>query len=571
MELWEEWHKILEENHSIFIYGAGKIGRKIFNLLKKENQLDKLQGFVVSDMGGVEPANIEDKPIIEIEKLNKKDSTILVSVSDIYQNEILDLLHKLGYRKVICAYKYSFLDEEEIFNEQPKSIMIDLRELLIQQYDRTEFNRYDILVRLLAVEEYYGKNDFGFGLYERMQNARIYAGYARIAINRFKQLIVSVEQYGYDRDSEIIVDKNLRLIDGSHRLALAIYHNILKVRIRVVDRFEEIHYGMEWFSAFVDKRWCDILKHQFENISLNWIYPIKGVIWPTVNSYFEEITEKISEQYEVRHIEDFDFPQEIFDRFVYGIYHVDDIAQWKVKSKIEHFGRQTSYRVRLMDIYIANPDFRIKRTGTTISRQGEKLKKLIREKYQDKVDNYFHDIIFHSADNYFQSEYMQLLTKEAFPLRNLFESIYDLDWMLIKTENDYFPKNFPDSYPAYKDIDMVCRREDADELCEHIVSYLKGYENGKYKTRVIFERERGFRVRFELQGFLIFQIDVSWSNYLLQEAFISDSIRRRIDNGGYFISDRKDELIYRIGDLYQHPQKKRHLGYIRDNLDKLIN
>lgn len=52
MELWEEWHKILEENHSIFIYGAGKIGRKIFNLLKKENQLDKLQGFVVSDMGG---------------------------------------------------------------------------------------------------------------------------------------------------------------------------------------------------------------------------------------------------------------------------------------------------------------------------------------------------------------------------------------------------------------------------------------------------------------------------------------------------------------------------------------
>lgn len=125
-------------------------------------------------------------------------------------------------------------------------------------------------------------------------------------------------------------------------------------------------------------------------------------------------------------------------------------------------------------------------------------------------------------------------------------------------------------YPAYKDIDMVCRREDADELCECIVSYFKGHENGKYKTRVIFERERGFRVRFELQGFLIFQIDVSWSNYLLQEAFVSDSLRRRIDSGGYFVSDRKDELIYRIVDLYQHPQKKRHLGYIRDNLDKLI-
>lgn len=56
MELWEEWNKIVSESHSIYIYGAGKIGRKIFNLIKRDNHLDKLYGFLVSDIrGGVEP------------------------------------------------------------------------------------------------------------------------------------------------------------------------------------------------------------------------------------------------------------------------------------------------------------------------------------------------------------------------------------------------------------------------------------------------------------------------------------------------------------------------------------
>lgn len=571
MELWEEWNKIVSESHSIYIYGAGKIGRKIFNLIKRDNHLDKLYGFLVSDIrGGWNPTSIEGKPVIEIKKLNEKDSTILVSVSDIYQNEILELLQKLGYYKVICAYKYSFLDEEETLAEQAETVMIDLRELLMQQHENLVFNRYDILVRLLAVEAYYGKNDFGFNLYERMQNNRVYEGYAESAVKRFEQLIASVEKHGYDRMSEIIVDINLRLIDGSHRLALAIYHNISQVKIRVLKRIEEIHYGMEWFFKCFNESGCDILREQYKAISAGWRYPIKGIIWPAANAYFDEITEMISNSYEVDHLEDFELPQEIFDRFVHGVYHVDDIAEWKVESKIEHFGTRSIYRVRMMDIYVPFPDFRIKRTGTTISRQGERLKKLIREEYQSKVENYFHDIIFHTADNYAQSEYIEMLTREAFPMRQLFKSISDLDWMLIKTENDYFPKNFPDAYPAYKDIDVICRREEAEALCERLVSFFQKYENGRYKTKVVPEKKKGFRIRFELVGFLIFQVDVSWNNYLLQEAFLVDSLNRKTDKGGYFVCNEKDEVIYRIAEVYRHPQKKKHLYYVKDNLDKLI-
>ncbi len=271
MELREEWKKILEASYSIYIYGAGKIGKRIYNLIEKENQLAKLQGFVVSELkGGI--TNIENKPVIEINKLNKQDSTIFVSVSDMYQNEIMELLQHLEYKHVICVYKYSFLDEKEVPQDMPESIMIDLRELLIQQYNGLDFNRYDTLVRLLAIEAYYGKNDYGFELYAKMANARIYEGYADIAIRRFKELIHSFEEHGYDEQSEIIVDRNLKLVDGSHRLALAIYYNISKVRIRILNRFEDIHYGLDFFQKYFDESQCAILEQCYKKISMNWVY-----------------------------------------------------------------------------------------------------------------------------------------------------------------------------------------------------------------------------------------------------------------------------------------------------------
>lgn len=566
MELREEWNTVLNKSQDIYIYGAGKIGRKIFNLIRKSNQLVKLKGFVVSDDGRCNPTSIEDKPVILINSLNEKNSTILVSVSDIYQNEIIELLQKLGFTDIVCAYKYAFLNEGEIPQEIPESIMIDLRELLVQQYRGYEFGRYDIIVRLLAVKHYYKKNNFGFNFYRKMQDSRVYPGYSVIAEKRFKELINSVADCGYDEDSEIIVDKNLKLIDGSHRIALAIYYHIEKVRIRVLNKFEDIHYGLDWFRQYFGEAECEMLIDCERKVFKDCFHPIKGIIWSPVSNYFSEITELIDNQYGATNIIDYDFPKEIFVRFVHGVYHIDDIAEWKVKTKLEHFGDESSYHVRMLDINMSYPDFRIKRTGTTISREGEKLKKQIRDNYKNKVDNYFHDIIFHTADNYFQSEYMDLLVKKIFSLRQLFESIKDLEWMLIKTENNYFPKDFPDTYPAYKDIDMICKRDESKEILERIVSFYKKYAEHGYDVKVVLKEGKGFQVRLELCEFLIFQVDISYSIDCFKEKFLNISLSRRIQKDDYWIADIRDEILYRIVEAYKYPNKKRHLEYVKENI-----
>ena len=566
MELKEEWEKIISQSEHIYIYGAGKIGKKIYNLLKKKNQLEKLEAFVVSDNKG-QPTSIEEKPVIQIEELDNKKSTIFVSVSDIYQNEIIELLEKLGFENIICAYKFSFLDESDIPKKIPDSIIINIRELLVQQYSNNEFGRYDIFVRLLAIEEYYNKNNIGFALYKKMQNLRVHPQYAQSAEKRFKLLIKSFEEKGYDETSEIIVDKNLKLLDGSHRIALAIYHNTPKVKIRIVDRITDIEYGLSWFKQYFTDEECKVLHDRQKKCSDTWSYFVKGIIWPSASSYFQKITDVINEKYEGSCFKDYFMPKEIFIQFVRGVYHIDDIAQWKIESKITHFGDREIYPVRVLDINMHYPDFRVKNTGTTISQEGEKLKKIIRNNYKDKIENYFYDIIFHTADNYSQSEYINALLEQAISLKDIFAQIEDMEWMIIKSENDYFPKDFPDTYPAYKDIDLICKKEDANEIGTKIFNFVNENINKNYSVKITEKKDISLMIRIEKKDFLILAIEVIYADTYLKDDFILNSISKRIKRGGYYISSIEDENVFRVVEFYKNQTKKRHLAYVKNNIN----
>ena len=413
------------------------------------------------------------------------------------------------------------------------------------------------------MENYYGLNDIGFGLYKKMQDLRVRTGYSSYAVERYKELILSVENNGYIEDSEIIVDKNLRLFDGAHRIALAIYHKIASVKIRILNREEEIKYGMEWFSQCFSEDECNILTKKFEQISSKWFYSFKGILWPSVSTYFDEISNVIARKYHVRSYTDYNFPEEIFLRFVRGVYYLDDIAEWKVAAKIEHMKGKKSNRVRVIDIDMDYPDFRVKRTGKTISQEGEKLKKLIRDKYSAVVDSYFYDIIFHTSDNYLQSEFIEALLNRAFSLEKVFKSIAGLEWMLIKTENDYFPEDFPRSYPFYKDIDMICKREQVEMLKGKIMESLTEEIEDIYQVLTV-ERQGSIRIRVELKGFLIFQFDLMYEDEYLKESFVNDSLSRKTQIDDYYICDTGDELVYRVVDVYKHPSKTKHLEYLKN-------
>ncbi len=117
------------------------------------------------------------------------------------------------------------------------------------------FNAH-ILVRLLAIDCYYGKNDFGFDWYNEMQQKRVKDNplvpkHMANHEKEFRKLIKSFESKGYIDDYPIVVNKDLLFIDGAHRLALALYFGIKEIPITVDEKYYFIDsrdYSFEWFK-----------------------------------------------------------------------------------------------------------------------------------------------------------------------------------------------------------------------------------------------------------------------------------------------------------------------------------
>lgn len=120
--------------------------------------------------------------------------------------------------------------------------------LLAKQIYKNYFNRIDTVVRYLAIENYYGKNDYGFKLYNKMQKHRVPTLKNVNWEENFKKLIINVEKYGYSSYSNIVIDLNYKLVDGSHRFALALFSKEKEIPVKVVYKKTKIKYGIDWFK-----------------------------------------------------------------------------------------------------------------------------------------------------------------------------------------------------------------------------------------------------------------------------------------------------------------------------------
>ena len=163
-----------------------------------------------------------------------------------------------------------------------------------------------------------------------------------------------------------------------------------------------------------------MIEEKFSGVKKSWMHPIKGILWPNVAEYFDAIIDVIEWQYVVTNIKDMKLTSKQFDEMVYEIYRLDDIAEWKINTKLKYMKCFSIYSVRFFDIDFGNPEFRIRAAGGGIlSDKGAKLKEKIRELYKEKLDEYFPDIIFHTADNFLQTKYIEKLFNEKLRMWNM--------------------------------------------------------------------------------------------------------------------------------------------------------
>lgn len=297
----------------------------------------------------------------------------------------MSLLHKVinASKKVAkkIFFKYANVAGRQNIG---KKIQLSVSDIYFMQFSKSELLRYDIIVRYLAIEEYYGKNDYGWELYRKMQEAR--AGRGVEAVEGFRKLIESYERSGYRKDSSIIVDRGLNLVDGSHRIAMNIYHGIPTISAVVEPGQIPSDFSLDWFfqNGYSDEE-IDIILKKAKELTAKLNLPFVGVIWAPALGNLNEILKDLSYFGTVLGYKKYFYTADEYKNIVRAVYACDDIAGWKVEKKIGYMG-SGAHELVYLELRLDFPDFRIKDiNGMPLSVMGERVKKSMRERFKPYI------------------------------------------------------------------------------------------------------------------------------------------------------------------------------------------
>ncbi len=203
-------------------------------------------------------------------------------------------------------------------------------------------------------------------------------------------------------DQPILVNQDLHIVDGAHRLACALYFKEPFISVKINKGFLPSPFSLEWFriNGFTEKE-LDLIENRKLDLFLSNHLYFEIVLWPPVFDFFDDIERLISKEYSIIEKNDYSNMKN-FNEYVRNLYKIDDIKRWKVDIKINYMNMYAK-NIRVIKINIPEPDFRKKSNGKYISRRVEDLKYKIRKEYSKKIDNYFYDVIVHIGDNYIHS------------------------------------------------------------------------------------------------------------------------------------------------------------------------
>lgn len=313
-------------------------------------------------------------------------------------------------------------DYQKFNGEECIYINLKATDLFLAQYFNGEFNALDIVVKYLAIENYYDKNDFGFELYRKMQLKRIDEDWNE----RFQKLIRSFEN-GIDMESWIETDLSYSIHDGAHRLALALYHGYEDIPVRVFNvNIPRRYYGIGWFreNGFSESE-IAIINKKLEELLFKCRKPYYCILWTPARHQFNNIVnclETVETGVHIVSMEKVSFTKTDLKEFIYDIYETDDIMKYKLDLKYQHmmFSLEAdNYSEQLFEICVIelrfdNPDFRLKPlSGLPQSRATMRVKKKVRDLFKDKITDYYYDIIMHLTDNQTQNDDVKRIIENA--------------------------------------------------------------------------------------------------------------------------------------------------------------
>lgn len=295
-------------------------------------------------------------------------------------------------KKINFFQRFFFKKRVKIGDSFSNSIVtkISTSILLGNHFIKNEFCRYDIILRYLTVKSLEEQRFDYIEKYRKMQKERV----DRETFYQFASLLESIKKNGFANKYPITVNKNGMIIDGSHRLATALYYNISEVPIKIINSKKNVYYGLKWFKSRFNETDLDNLEK-----TLNYLFLINGlwfpvILWPTVEQFFDEIVRFVNQKYKVKCYYKLKLEAD-FSEFVKKIYEADDIESWEIEKQICSLNRFSTY-VSVAFIEICSPNYQFNsKSYKPVSKTCELIKKEINNNFKSKVDGFFYDAICH--------------------------------------------------------------------------------------------------------------------------------------------------------------------------------
>lgn len=523
-------------------------------------------------------------------------------------------IYKKG-KKILSSFHNFYHGKSSIILREPVSDMI------MMQNDRHEnkfgqYMAYDFAVRYLAIENYYGKNDFGFELYRKMHtvggnygeiNQRIeyverkrkankkihmkFAGLEQHSVNQFKTLIRSVEQNGFDIENAVLADRNLLSIDGSHRSTLAVYLREDYINVEITRRLFQRRFTLDWFwkNGF-EREEIQLIEQTMQKI-LQQCHEKTGyffcILFPPAEKYFEDITRDLGfispDNIKVVKFQDYEWETGYFKGFLKGIYHFDSIMPEDLERKMYYILRSSDIKddkvkVRIVTLNIKDPMYRLKtNNGMPESVATVRMKDMIRGRYKIKekkftehyVKDYAHDVIIHSTDNFISNHAFQDLLEINQDLSLIVHALDNYEYALAGVSDDKMSRKFPKSFFFDDDIDIFVKKENLEEIVEDAYKACCNTFKDNPLSVEIRDSAMGKRIYVMYKDFIVTMLDFMTTYPGLREEIITEFLSRKKVNCEYSYLAESDEIAYRVVKYLKSPDKIYHRDFIVEHITNI--
>lgn len=453
-------------------------------------------------------------------------------------------------------------------------------DIILAQYtnnDYSSYKNYDMAVRLIAIEEYRGKNDYGFDLYSRMQS---HTGFDWSP--RFKKLIESYDSNGFDESKPIELSRDHIIMDGAHRLALAVATGKEFVPVKVYNcPFNRVaDYGRFYEIGFTRDE-CSLIKSKTEGLLSQFGYDYVGVIWPPAYRFADDIVNDLNEiapeRFRVVKTRDMNLSAKDFEGFLRTMYHTDILDLPGMRSKTQRIMECTSeakngYNLRVFYLHINNPKIGTnEKNYTPQSLEVKRIKEIIRTRYKSKLEKYVYDVIMHISDNYIQSKFCKLAVEMNKDLSGLFNELDGTQYAVIKAEGR-LPSNFPYYYGSTTEVDIVVKKDTIKEAALVAEQWMRKKFAGDWFRIQINEKDDTFHVNVMLRDLRVLCVHFQDVTHFGIKASFEDLLFNDIGRSkdcSYKICPPSYEVLIRAYEYLNHPQKTWHYEYIMSHCNTL--